>query len=121
MQTHKRARSFRLTAALAAAAIAALAVVTHAAGQEQAPDQVQQQAPGRLPIRGTSVTLIPPPGFTASRTERGIENTATGTKITISEAAADAYPALADRFKSAKSLTDGYADQGVTIRSVRTI
>jgi hypothetical protein len=109
MQTRKRAR---LVSRLAAAAMALVAVVF------AAPAIAQQE---RLPIRGTSVTLIPPPGFTASRTERGIENTATGTKITISEAAADAYPALADRFKSAKSLTDGYADQGVTIRSVRTI
>ena len=109
MQTRKRAR---LVSRLAAAAMALVAVVFAASA-------IAQQE--RLPIRGTSVTLIPPPGFTASRTERGIENTATGTKITISEAAADAYPALADRFKSAKSLTDGYADQGVTIRSVRTI
>ena len=121
MQTKKRARSFRLTAALAAAVIAAFAVMTHAAGQEPAPDQVQQQGPERLPIRGTSVTLIPPPGFTASRTERGIENASTGTTITISETAADAYAGLADRFKSAKSLSDGYAEQNVTIRSVRTV
>jgi hypothetical protein len=84
-----------------------------------APPTLAQQE--RLSVRGTSVTLIPPPGFTASRTERGIENTSTGTTITISEAAAEAYAGLADRFKSAKSLTDGYADQGVTIRSVRTI
>jgi hypothetical protein len=121
MQTKKRARSFRLTAALAAAVIAVFAVMTHATGQEQAPEQVQQQGPERLPIRGTSVTLIPPPGFTASRTERGIENASTGTTITISEAAADAYGDLADRFKSAKSLSDGYAEQNVTIRSVRTV
>jgi len=121
MQTKKRARSFRLTAALAAAVIAVFAVMTHATGQEQAPEQVQQQGPERLPIRGTSVTLIPPPGFTASRTERGIENASTGTTITISETAADAYAGLADRFKSAKSLSDGYAEQNVTIRSVRTV
>jgi hypothetical protein len=89
--------------------LAALAVVAPAGAQEQE----------RLAIRGTSVTLTPPPGFTATRS--GIENTATGSSITISEAAAQAYAGLAERFKSPKSLTDGYADQGVTIRSVRSV
>ena len=102
-------------------ALAAFAVAASAQDEPQAPQpQQQEQGPQRLTIRGTSVTLTAPPGFTASRTERGIENASTGTKITISEAAAEAYPGLADRFKSAKSLTDGYADQNVTIRSVRT-
>jgi hypothetical protein len=107
-----RRKSARFIARIAAGALAAAALSI------SVPVAAQQE---RLPIRGTSVTLIPPPGFTASRTERGIENTSTGTTITISEAAAEAYAGLADRFKSAKSLTDGYADQGVTIRSVRTI
>ena len=107
---HRR-NSDRFLSRLAAGALAAAALVVSPAGAQQE----------RLPIRGTSVTLTPPPGFTASRTERGIENTSTGTKITISEAAAEAYAGLADRFKSAKSLTEGYADQNVTIRSVRTI
>jgi hypothetical protein len=126
MQTRKPARILKLTAALAAAVLAAFAVMTHSAAQEpvadQAPDQAQQpQGPQRLTIRGTSVTLTPPPGFTPSRTERGIENATTGTTITISEAAAEAYPGLADRFKSPKSMTDGYANQNVTIRSVRSV
>src|SRR5262245_63446003 len=109
MQTRAHAHFVsRLVAA--AAAFIALALAMPALAQQE-----------RLPIRGTSVTLIPPPGFTASRTERGIENTATGTTITISEAGADAYPALAERFKSAKSLSDGYAEQNVTIRTTRTI
>lgn len=124
MQTRKRARILRSTAALAAAA---LAVITYAAAQEPAPDQAADQAqqepqgPQRLTIRGTSVTLTAPPGYTASRRERGIENTTTGTTITISEASAEAYAGLADRFKSAKSMTDGYANQNVTIRSVRSV
>lgn len=129
MQTRKRARILKLTAALAAAVFAAFAVITQAAAQEQAPaeapdqapEQAQPQGPQRLTIRGTSVTLTAPPGFTASRSERGIENTTTGTTITISEAAAEAYPGLADRFKSAKSMTDGYANQNVTIRTVRSV
>src|SRR5262245_2524572 len=120
-----------LTATLAAAVLAAVAVITHATAQEQAPveasdqapeqAQAQPQGPQRLPIRGTSVTLTAPPGFTASRTERGVENTTTGTIVTISEASAAAYAELADRFKSAKSMTDGYANQNVTIRTVRNI
>ena len=131
MQTHERARiTSRLTAAIGAPLLAALAVMTCATAQEQPPERQQEQqqdqpqapqGPQRIAIRGTSVTLTAPAGFTASRSERGIENTATGTKITISEAAAEAYPALADRFKSAKSLSDGYAEQNVTVRSVRTI
>ena len=127
MHTHKRARTLKLTAALAAAVLAALAVITHATAQEQAPDseadpaQQEPQGPQRLTIRGTSVTLTAPPGYTASRSERGIENTTTGTTITISEASAEAYAGLADRFKSAKSMTDGYANQNVTIRSVRSV
>jgi hypothetical protein len=96
--------------AAAAVALAAVALAAFAIAQQE-----------RLAIRGTSVTLTPPPGFTASRTERGIENTATGTTITISEAAAEAYAGLAERFKSPKSMTDGYANQNVTIRSVRSV
>jgi len=107
MQTRKRARFV----SLAAASLAFAALVS------AVPVLAQQE---RLPIRGTSVTLILPPGFTASR-DRGIENTTTGTTITISEAGADAYPELAERFKSAKSMSDGYAEQNVTIRTVRTI
>src|SRR5512139_1413968 len=107
----KRAHIFlELTATLAAAVLAAFAVITHATAQEQAPAEASNQAPTqpqgpqRLPIRGTSVTLTAPPGFTASRTERGIENTTTGTIVTISEASAEAYAGLADRFKSAKAM-----------------
>jgi hypothetical protein len=127
MQTRKRAPILQLTAAVAAAVLAACAVITRAVAQEPAPDQAADQAqqepqgPQRLTIRGTSVTLTAPPGYTASRTERGIENTTTGTTITISEASAEAYGGLADRFKSAKSMTDGYANQNVTIRTVRSV
>jgi hypothetical protein len=75
----------------------------------------------RLAIRGTSVTLTPPPGFTAARSARGLENTATGSTIAISETSAQSYAELAERFSSPKSLTEGYAQQKVTIRSVRRI
>jgi hypothetical protein len=111
MQTRARARiGSRLTAATIAVAVAALAVIAPAASQQE-----------RITIRGTSVTLTPPPGFTASRSARGIENTATGSTITISETSAQAYAEMAVRFSSAKSLTDGYAEQKITVRSVRRI
>ena len=130
MQTRKRAQILRLTAALGAAVLAPFAVITHVTAQEPAAEQpaadqpaAEQppQGPQRLPIRGTSVTLTAPPGFTPSRSERGIENTTTGTIVTVSEASAEAYAGLADRFKSAKAMTDGYANQNVTIRTVRNI
>jgi hypothetical protein len=130
MQTRKRAHILRLTAALIAAVLAPFAVITHVTAQEPAAEQpaadqpaAEQppQGPQRLPIRGTSVTLTAPPGFTPSRSERGIENTTTGTIVTVSEASAEAYAGLADRFKSAKAMTDGYANQNVTIRTVRNI
>jgi hypothetical protein len=65
--------------------------------------------------------LTPPPGFTASRSQRGVENTATSSSITVSETSAQAYAGLAERFSSAKALSDGYADQKILIRSVRRI
>lgn len=74
----------------------------------------------RIAIRGTSVTLIPPPGFTVSRSVRGLENEA-GSTITIAERPAQAFAELAELFSSAKRLSDGYAAQNVTIRSVRRI
>ena len=93
MQTREQARiGSRLAAATIAAAVAALALIAPAAGQQE-----------RITIRGTSVTLTPPPGFTASRSVRGIENTATGSTITISEHRHEAYAELAERFSSPKS------------------
>lgn len=71
-----------------------------------------------IPIAGTSVTLTPPSGF--SRAARGFENDA-GSTITISERPAAAYAELAQTFGSARNLSQAYAAQGVTIRSVRQI
>jgi hypothetical protein len=109
MHKPKRARTtYNLTAAVAA--LAALVLVTPAAAQQE-----------RIAIRGSSVTLIPPPGFTPSRSAAGVENAATGSTITIAEQSREAYAELAERFSSAKSLTEGYAQQKVTIRGVRRI
>jgi hypothetical protein len=109
MQTRKRAGiALRFMAAFGTAVLAALALAAPAAAQQE-----------RIAIRGTSVTLIPPPGFTPSRS--GVENTATSSTITISEQSGEAYAGLAERFSSAKSLTEGYAQQKVTIRGVRRI
>ena len=107
--TRGRGRAGALASALVAAAIAAVASYAPAAAQE------------RVAIAGTSVTLTPPPGFTVSRRQRGLENEATGSSITVAERPAQAYPELAERFSSAKALSDGYARQNVTIRSVRRI
>jgi hypothetical protein len=75
----------------------------------------------RVTLRGTSVTLTAPPGFAVTRDGKGLENAATGSSITVAERPAETYADLAARFSSPKSLSDGYAGQGVTIRSVRTI
>ena len=100
----------RLAAAIGAVALVVLALAAAAGAQQE-----------RIAIRGTSVTLTPPPGFTPSRSAAGIENTATGSTITISEQARETYADLAERFSSAKSLSEGYAQQKVTIRGVRRI
>lgn len=71
-----------------------------------------------IAIAGTSVTLTPPSGF--SRAARGVANDA-GSTITISERPAEAYAELAQTFGSARNLSQAYAAQGVTIRSVRQI
>lgn len=91
---------------LAAVAVGVLAAALPANAQE------------RVEISGTSVTLTPPPGFTARA--RGLEDGA-GSSVTIGERPADAYSELAELFGSAKNLSAGYAAQGVTIRSVRQI
>jgi len=69
-------------------------------------------------IAGTSVTLTPPPGFTARA--RGFENEA-GSSITVSERSADDYAELSATFKSAKDLSAAYAEQKVLIRGVRQL
>lgn len=101
--------SIRCTRLLAAAATLAVLALAPAGAQE------------RIALRGTSVTLTAPAGFTPTRDGKGLEDPATGSSITVAERPAEAYADLAARFSSPKSLSDGYAGQGVTIRSVRTI
>jgi hypothetical protein len=106
MHAGKRARiGSRL---IGAAVLAALAIVAPASAQQE-----------RVVIRGTSVTLTPPPGFTPS--QRGVENKETNSSITISETSAEAYAGLAERFSSAKAMSEGYAQQKVLVRSTRRI
>jgi hypothetical protein len=100
-RTYKRIRR----AAFLAAAVASLVF-----GTARSQDAVT--------IRGTSVTLTPPPGFMVAG--RGLDNGA-GSTITISERSAEAYAELAATFSSAKNLSAAYAEQGVTIRAVRQI
>ena len=92
----------------ALAAITAVALGVPAASQES------------VAIPGTSVTVTPPPGFTVARGTKGLDNGA-GSTITFGETSAAAYAELAERFKSAKNLTAGYAAQKVTIRGLRQI
>ena len=73
----------------------------------------------RVAIAGTSVTLTAPPGF--ARMRSGLQHAASGSTITISERAPEAYADLAARFSSPKSLSEGYAAQGTTIRAVRAL
>jgi hypothetical protein len=95
--------------AAAVVALAALALVQPAAAQD------------RVAIRGTLVSLVPPPGFTVSRTARGIENAATGSTITIAERPGTAYAQLAEMFSSPKALSAGFEQADVTIRSIRQV
>jgi hypothetical protein len=94
---------------LFAAALAALALVHPAVAQD------------RVTIRGTLVSLVPPPGFKVSRTLRGIENPETESTITIAERSAGGYDQLAQMFSSPKSLSAGFEQADVTIRSVRQV
>lgn len=107
-----RARTCSLVAAILAALVATAMAAVAPLGAAHAQERVS--------IAGTSVTLTPPPGFTVSRRSRGLEDAA-GSTITVAERPAQAYAALAERFSSAKALSDGYAQQNVTIRSVRRI
>lgn len=81
----------------------------------------QPAAPERVTIRGTLVSLVPPPGFTVSRTARGIENTETGSTITVAERPGTAYAELAEMFSSPKALSAGFEQAETTIRSVRQV
>jgi hypothetical protein len=95
--------------AVTAAALAAVVLMQPAWAQD------------RVAIRGTLVTLVPPPGFKVSRTARGIENAETGSTITVAERSGEAYAQLAEMFKSPKNLSAGFGQQDVTIRSVRQV
>jgi hypothetical protein len=81
----------------------------------------QPAAQERVTIRGTLVSLVPPPGFKVSRTARGIENTETGSTITIAERPGTAYAELAEMFASPKALAAGFAQAETTIRGVRQV
>lgn len=90
----------------AAVAAAAFALAPAADAQE------------RVQWPGTLVTLTIPAGF--KRTAKGLEDDA-GSVITVGERSAAAHAQLAAMFSSPKSLSAGYASQGVTIRSIRQL
>lgn len=107
----------RATARRSACAVFATAIVVVAAAVFTPPAYAQQ----RVALPGTSVTLTVPPGFALARDGKGLEDSASGSTIAIAERPAAAYADLAARFSSAKSLSEGYAAQGVTIRAVRQL
>ena len=94
---------------LIAAALVALALVQPAWSQD------------RVAIRGTLVSLVPPPGFKVSRTARGIENAETGSTITVAERSGEAYAQLQQMFASPKALSAGFEQGDITIRSVQQV
>ena len=107
MESRQHAHLFAQLSATAVVAVLGIAVLAAPAAAQEA-----------VAISGTSVTLTPPPGFT--RAARGVQNDA-GSTITVSERPAAAYAELAETFGSARNLSQAYAAQGVTIRSVREI
>jgi hypothetical protein len=74
----------------------------------------------RVKIAGTSVTLTAPAGFAPARGVTGLQNAA-GSTITVSERAGQAYAELVEVFSSARTLSQRYASQDVSIRAVREL
>lgn len=66
----------------------------------------------RVPVRGTSIAMVPPAGFSPSTTFTGFEHAATGSAFKVVEFSRDAYKTMM------KELTDEeLAGQGITIAS----
>jgi hypothetical protein len=72
-------------------------------------------------IPRTSVTIAPPPGFKVARAFTGLENTANGSSIRISELPPEAYAELAAAFASPKTAASRFASQGIRITRVEQL
>jgi hypothetical protein len=96
------------TRAVSIALLAGLALTLSVGAQE------------RVKIAGTSVTLTAPPGFAPARGVTGLQNEA-GSTITIAERSGEAYAELVEVFSSARTLSQRYASQKVSIRGVREL
>ena len=72
-----------------------------------------QAAPIAVP--GTSVSLEPPAGFMVAENFAGLENTASGSSITINELPPEAYAEISTVFSSSESAREGLLRQGIMI------
>jgi hypothetical protein len=72
-------------------------------------------------IPRTTITVTPPPGFTVARTFSGLENAATGSKITLVENPPEARAELVAVFASPKTIATRYASQGIRVRGIEQV
>ncbi|MEO0434498.1 MAG: hypothetical protein AAF151_22675 [Cyanobacteria bacterium J06656_5] len=72
-----------------------------------------QAAP--IVIPGTSVSLEPPAGFTISSNFSGLENTQSGSSITINELPPEAYEDVSTLFGTEERATEALLRQGIAI------
>ncbi len=70
-----------------------------------------------IDIPGTSVSLEPPAGFTISDNFAGLENTASGSTITINELPFEAYEEVATVFSTTEAATEALVRQGIIIEA----
>lgn len=66
-------------------------------------------------IPGTSVSLDPPAGFTVSENFSGLENSQSGSSITINELPLEAYEEISTIFSTEEAATEALLRQGIAI------
>lgn len=68
-----------------------------------------------ITIPGTSVSLEPPAGFTVAENFSGLENTQSGSSITINELPLEAYEEISTIFNTDETAAEALLRQGITI------
>jgi hypothetical protein len=71
----------------------------------------------RLAIPGTTVSLVPPKGFTPANGFAGLQNPQTKASVLVAELPAEAHPALSELFASLETAKVNFAKQNVDIAS----
>jgi len=71
----------------------------------------------RLAIPGTTVSLVPPKGFTPANGFAGLQNPQTQASVLIAELPAEAHPALSQLFGSLETAKVNFAKQNVDVAS----